>query len=641
MPNKTLLGISAHVDGAYRKESLLGRAYIVVPVVALVEGVLQGMSAKTPELALAEEFGRFPDGWNGRPVVMGHPVQNGVPVSANSPPILKDYLIGTIFNARLESKKLKLEAWVEVDRAKTLNTNSKATLTNLQDGDMIEVSTAYFTQLEDADGEYNGRDYHAIQRNVVPDHLAFLPNGTKGACSNKDGCGAPRINSAEFAGLLGLDPKFVGDVESRLAANGAADSPTEGASLIWSAAVADIPCNCGTCPDCKTHAHIVAQNDQYLTEFAHKMANRLLSRKMRQQTDPKSYNALVTIANSFPDGMMSGDAQRLIGEKLRVTQKNTYVLGLTPNKVVYEQFNQTTGYYETYQQSYEVSSDGKVTLANDAERVTLVTHILPKVAANSQEPNMPTNIKTPKDKTPINNSGGDGTNDLTELKAPEKGTLKTFSTETTDFAIALNEAGEVIGAVSKPKAGTTTATDITDPANNTTGKDGKSTSMVIKALDGSEVEVTMNEKGETISTKLKKAGENPFLTPNEKNVRQNAKPQTVTEYISQAPSDIQEVLNYGMKAHSARKGQLVKALSDTGRCKFTKDQLTAKSVEELETLAELADVPTYEGVALPHSHSEQREDEDAPPPAPVCFSIVEDADLHALDTSGKRRKEAA
>ncbi len=126
MTKNTFQGIRAHVSGSYRTESLHGKDYLVVPVVALVEGVLTGMSAAGPELALAEEFGKFPDSWNYRPVVLSHPVNDdGIPISANSPRTLEAYQIGHLFNTKLVGNQLQQEAWIDVERAKTLNDNAK------------------------------------------------------------------------------------------------------------------------------------------------------------------------------------------------------------------------------------------------------------------------------------------------------------------------------------------------------------------------------------------------------------------------------------------------------------------------------------------------------------------------------------
>ena len=81
----------AQMGGSLRTNTLYGKDQLIVPVVALVEGVLQAMNAATPELALAEEFGKFPAGWNGRPVVMNHPIIDKNPVSANSPSVLETF----------------------------------------------------------------------------------------------------------------------------------------------------------------------------------------------------------------------------------------------------------------------------------------------------------------------------------------------------------------------------------------------------------------------------------------------------------------------------------------------------------------------------------------------------------------------
>ena len=75
---------------AIREETFQGKDFLVVPVIALVEGVHQASNAPAPELALASEFGKYPQGWDGRPVLLSHPQREGSPVSANSPEVLED-----------------------------------------------------------------------------------------------------------------------------------------------------------------------------------------------------------------------------------------------------------------------------------------------------------------------------------------------------------------------------------------------------------------------------------------------------------------------------------------------------------------------------------------------------------------------
>lgn len=171
-----------------RLETLEEKEHIVVPVVMMVEGVHAG--SRGPLLHLANEFGHVPASYNGIPVTIHHPQDDeGNYVSANSPDVLKDWSVGRIFNAKLEKKKLKAEAWVEKAKCQTL---SQETLTALESGTILEVSIGVFTDEEETPGTYGAEQYNAVAKNHKPDHLALLPGAT-GACSVKDGCGI-RVN---------------------------------------------------------------------------------------------------------------------------------------------------------------------------------------------------------------------------------------------------------------------------------------------------------------------------------------------------------------------------------------------------------------------------------------------------------------
>lgn len=174
--------------GGVRRETVGGREYLVVPTVAIVQGVLNG------ELALAEEFGAQVAAWNGRPVVYRHPYYRGVPISANSSPqVAAAYQIGTIYNAQLDGDRLKAEMWIDLEKVRNMSEEVQARVRAMERGEPVEVSTGYFAVLERSSGTYNGRPYYAIQRRIVPDHLAVLPADEIGACSWADGCGAPRV----------------------------------------------------------------------------------------------------------------------------------------------------------------------------------------------------------------------------------------------------------------------------------------------------------------------------------------------------------------------------------------------------------------------------------------------------------------
>jgi len=194
---RTMLSVQATPDIAgIRTATLFAQDYTVIPAIALVEGVLWPVNAASPELALAEEFGRFPDGWNGRPVVYDHPRVDGSPVSASSPAMLEANAFGQLFNTRLEGAKLKTEIWINEARVSKLSEEAQVVINDLKSGTGVaEVSTGLFIMAEAVKGEFEGKAYESIWRNIVPDHLAILPAGTVGACSVADGCGAPRTNN--------------------------------------------------------------------------------------------------------------------------------------------------------------------------------------------------------------------------------------------------------------------------------------------------------------------------------------------------------------------------------------------------------------------------------------------------------------
>ncbi len=203
MPERIMLSVQATPDVAnIRTATLFEEEHTVVPAIALVEGVIWPANAPAPELALAEEFGRFPDGWNGRPVVFDHPKVNGMAVSASHPEVLEEVAFGSIFNTELDGTKLKMEIWINNDRVESMSDEVQDAVRRLKDGDeVVEISTGLFVMSEEVEGKFNGEDFSAIWRNIVPDHLAVLPEGITGACSVEDGCGAPRSNK-EFIPVM-------------------------------------------------------------------------------------------------------------------------------------------------------------------------------------------------------------------------------------------------------------------------------------------------------------------------------------------------------------------------------------------------------------------------------------------------------
>lgn len=159
------------------------KAHLVIPVVMMVEGVHNGNQG--PIFHSMAELGKFPESWNGIPVVITHPKDEGQAVSANSPDIIDKMTVGRVYNTVVDGKKLKAEVWLDEDK---LNTLSEKTLEDVNETKEVEVSLGMFTENEDEEGDYEGKHYIKIAHNHRPDHLAILPDQV-GACSVEDGCG--------------------------------------------------------------------------------------------------------------------------------------------------------------------------------------------------------------------------------------------------------------------------------------------------------------------------------------------------------------------------------------------------------------------------------------------------------------------
>jgi cell pole-organizing protein PopZ len=172
-----------------REEVFEGRKHLVVPVIALVEGVIHAMNAPNPELVTAAEYTRagVVGGFNGRPLYRDHPVVNGEPVSGNSPELLETLSIGRVFNSTVKAGKLAMEAWIDIDRATEV---APDILERAQAGEPIEISVGVYCETDDSEkGSYDGKKYAGAWHDIVPDHLALLPAEVQGACSNEMGCG--------------------------------------------------------------------------------------------------------------------------------------------------------------------------------------------------------------------------------------------------------------------------------------------------------------------------------------------------------------------------------------------------------------------------------------------------------------------
>ncbi|MCP4475398.1 MAG: DUF2213 domain-containing protein [Gammaproteobacteria bacterium] len=186
---------------AIRREEKQGQNYLVIPIVALVEGVHAGSGGSG--FYSSAEINRTAQNWNGVPLTIDHPKDDGGnPVTANNPEMLKKYGVGTFENVHYEQGKLKGEGWINKDRVGLL---SPETLNLLRLRARLEVSTGLFSSGDGVAGSWKGERYEETLSDFIPDHLALLPT-SEGACNFKDGCGV-RMNQKEECKACVLNTK--------------------------------------------------------------------------------------------------------------------------------------------------------------------------------------------------------------------------------------------------------------------------------------------------------------------------------------------------------------------------------------------------------------------------------------------------
>lgn len=103
-----------------------------------------------------------------------------------------------------------------------------------------------------------------------------------------------------------------------------------------------------------------------------------------------------------------------------------------------------------------------------------------------------------------------------------------------------------------------------------------------------EIEEEEKKKKEAEKEVIEK-NEEP-ITVNEKKEGEPSKAVTAEQFIANAPSEIQEVLNHGLKTHQAVRASLIERIMANKANTFTKNALEAKSISDLEGIASLCPV---------------------------------------------------
>lgn len=180
------------VNNTYTLKRIGNEDYRVYPCVLLVHGVHHGIGSYpvyyTPEvLEASAEY------WNSMPVTIGHPVnQKGKHIMCQEDgTIRQQWEVGYVNNAHVEDGKLKADLYLNISKVLKKQPDLFVYVDN---GGQLEVSTGLLALERRELGQWNGEEYDAEITEIIPDHLALLPNST-GACSWADGCGV-RINTA-------------------------------------------------------------------------------------------------------------------------------------------------------------------------------------------------------------------------------------------------------------------------------------------------------------------------------------------------------------------------------------------------------------------------------------------------------------
>lgn len=185
--------LAVQKSGPVRTEELQGKTFRVFPAVLVREQVLSNNLGLT--FLPADEIAASVDAWNGIPVVIRHPQNRGMPVSARSPEVLNARGAGFLFRAKFEDGSLKADVFVDTARAAEIP-DIGTVVNQVDSGDVGELSTGFGCNVERVEGTFNSKKYDVILRNIQPDHLALLPDEI-GACSVSDGCGLARNHAGD------------------------------------------------------------------------------------------------------------------------------------------------------------------------------------------------------------------------------------------------------------------------------------------------------------------------------------------------------------------------------------------------------------------------------------------------------------
>jgi len=515
-----------------RYETLEGKQYLVVPCVMLTEGVHEG--SQGPLYYPAKELSKIPAIWNAKPVVVYHPQMNGMSISACDPVIFEKQKIGILMNTKWEDGKLKTECWIDEEKTKAVD---ERVINAISTGQMMEVSTGLFTDNEQTEGEWNGEKYEQIARNYRPDHLAILPD-LKGACSIADGAGLLR-NAAELQGAEKLLADSLAATFNELSHND-----------IWG----KINDKIRSGPDSDAWVNVV-----FDSFFIYEKGSKTYYQEYEIADDEVKLvgvrkEAEKILQYKLSDGTMVGNAEMKTegGSKYPAS---AYAYVPDPKKPSTWKLR----LWETPEKKETAAQVGRAIAAIGkgfrGQKVQLPASAVKGVKAK---------IRAAWKRTNPDKKASDMPSVLLNMKE--------------DFG--MNKEQIVDGLIANEKSPWTEE-----------DREG------LMEMDVEKLQWIANQAKEQTPPELKKEETKvaPPAEPKKEETKVDEptgnKEVTMDEYIANAPEGMRDMLVAGIKAHEAQKAEMIQKITANERNGFSEEQLKAKGLDELRTLARLAEVP--------------------------------------------------
>lgn len=612
--NNEMIVLEAEI-GKTRTERFNGRDHLVVPIVGLVEGVLQASNSPAPELANGAEIAKSVPGWNGRPIVLDHPEKNGMKVSANSPDVLETQSFGMLFNSRFEDKKLKFEAWVDTAKAEEIGGHIAETVKDLENGKVREVSTGMFLDVRPSFGTFEGKEFFGIWENIVPDHLAIMSEGKKGACSVEGGCGTNRLNEGcsceEVTGAAlskARRPSFSGTEKTSWA----------GVSKTLSAYISGYE---------KSSGKKVEESD--VAKLPSTVKNWIASKTLLGDGSASSTSDLIVfpVVNPNTNKLNEGALRAVLGGRGAQAKVSTEALASARNvarsllnsqfdanikasegrfAAFYDRFKEFLGLGESmrsrmqaiqaaldssgsFEFVFDISDDG--TEAIIETRNGLVRRkfdISDNGAVKLADESVPVRART---EFVDMKSAEEGKGDMNEKEKRVNSLIENprtrFAEENREFLMGLEEDH----------------LKLLEPPEETKEEKEK---RAAEEKAAAEVKAAEEKK------KTEEKKEEPKAAAAKE-------PVTLEQYVKDAPPEVRTVIQAGLRAHQTHVDELIRQIKANSKNKFSDDQLKGMDVEVLESLAALATPDDYSGQGGPRTLESAGDDYYAPAP-PDCFA---------------------